>query len=110
MKRIAYLVLVVVAACSYYHTTYSIDAAAPGSGDADAGGNACTGSAYDPCTDNTQCMSMQCHDYRGANIEVCTQSCTPGDNSTCPVDSTGANGSCNSMGNCKPAQANPCTR
>jgi len=110
MPRFAYLVAALVAACSYYHTTYSYDAGSPGA-DGDGGGSdQCTGSAYDPCTDNSQCMSMQCHDYRGAGIEVCTVSCTPGDNSTCPVDSTGANGDCNSMGNCKPAKANSCTR
>jgi hypothetical protein len=107
MRTFASLALVVAAACSYYHTTYSIDASTGGGVDS---GNECTGSAYDPCTGNSQCMSMQCHDYLGAGIEVCTQSCTPGDNSTCPVDSTGANGDCNAMGNCKPAKANSCTR
>ncbi|HTR52089.1 MAG TPA: hypothetical protein VMJ10_15355 [Kofleriaceae bacterium] len=107
MSRFAYLLVGVIAACSYYHTTYLIDA---GSGSDGGGSDECTGAVYDPCTDNTQCMSMQCHDYRGANIEVCTVSCTPGDNSTCPIDATGTNGECNSMGNCKPAQANSCTR
>ncbi|HUJ60348.1 MAG TPA: hypothetical protein VLX92_17725 [Kofleriaceae bacterium] len=73
-------------------------------------GSACTGAVYDPCTSNDQCMSMNCHFYNASNLQVCTQACTAGDNSTCPVDSTGSNGLCNTMGNCKPAAANPCTR
>jgi len=71
---------------------------------------ACTGLVYDSCTDNTQCMSNNCHLYKGDQIQVCTQACTPGDNTTCPVDKTGANGLCNAMGICKPAAANDCTR
>jgi hypothetical protein len=53
-------------------------------------------------------MSNFCHDYNGAGLTVCTITCTPGDNSTCPVDATGSNGFCNNMGNCKPSQANVC--
>jgi len=68
----------------------------------------CTGSAFDPCTTADQCASMNCHLYNGAGIQVCTQVCTPGDNTTCPVDATGANGVCNNMGMCKPAKANDC--
>jgi hypothetical protein len=41
---------------------------------------------------------------------VCTTSCTPGDNTTCPVDSTGNHATCNNMANCKPAAANNCHR
>jgi hypothetical protein len=36
--------------------------------------------------------------------------CTAGDNTTCPIDSTGAHGTCNNMSNCKPAAPNNCTR
>jgi len=73
-------------------------------------GGMCTGSAYDPCTDNTQCMSQMCHLYSMSGFQVCTVTCTIGDNTTCPKDSTGANGTCNNMANCKPAQPNNCTR
>ena len=75
----------------------------------DAGASSCPGVAYDPCTTNDQCMSMNCHAYNSAGFSVCTQACTPLDNSTCPVDSTGVHGTCNMMGNCKPAKANDCT-
>jgi hypothetical protein len=78
--------------------------------DAPPSGGPCTGAVYDPCTTADQCMSQQCHFYMQSNFTVCTQTCTPGDNSTCPVDASGANGVCNNMGRCKPAVANNCTR
>jgi hypothetical protein len=70
----------------------------------------CTGAVYDPCTANAQCMSNNCHLYQGQNLQVCVTTCTPGNNSTCPVDRTGVNGTCNNMGICRPAQANNCMR
>lgn len=78
--------------------------------DGAGGGSACTGAVYDPCTENTQCMSGMCHLYTMANLQVCTTTCTAGDNSTCPTDASGSNGFCNPMSNCKPAVANSCTR
>jgi len=78
--------------------------------DAPPAGKACTGAAYDPCTVATQCMSNNCHLYQQQNLQVCVPTCTPGNNSTCPVDKTGVNGVCNNMGICKPAVANDCTR
>lgn len=98
------------------------DAAPQGSGggggsnsespDAATGSNqglACTGSAYDPCTDNTQCTGGNCKVFGGAGLQVCTVSCTPGDNSTCPTQG-GAVTTCNNMGICKPTAANACSR
>ena len=55
-------------------------------------------------------MSMDCHFYGTSNFTVCTQTCTPGDNSTCPVDATGNHALCNTKGLCKPAAPNNCTR
>lgn len=101
----AIVVCLVAAACSS-HSTTTFDARLDGAGS----GVACTGAIYDPCTSPAQCMSANCHLYMNAGIQVCTQTCTAGMNSTCPVDSTGANGFCNNMGNCKPAKANSCTR
>ncbi len=74
------------------------------------GGNACTNADYDPCTDNTQCTSGNCHLFQQSGFQVCSPACTAGDNTTCPVDSSGANGQCNNMGICKPLAANDCTR
>ena len=73
-------------------------------------GAACTGAVYDPCTTNDQCMSQNCHFYMQSNFTVCVTTCTPNDNTTCPVDSSGQHGQCNMMGICKPAAANACTR
>lgn len=103
-----------------------VDAAAPAgsngsgsnqeSGDAGAQGSgsgsqaaACTGAAYDPCTDNTQCTSGNCKAFGGAGLQVCTVACTPGDNTTCPTQN-GQPATCNNMGICKPAAANACSR
>src|SRR5262249_48845474 len=48
----------------------------------DAPPAACTGVVYDPCTDPSQCTTDTCHTF-GSNLEVCTETCTPNDNSTC---------------------------
>jgi len=93
--------MVVLCACSGDSPPASIDAPA---------GAACTGVAYDPCTSNTQCMSMNCHLYNADQLQVCTVACTPGDNTTCPKDKNGVNGTCNNMAICKPAAANVCNR
>ena len=106
MRTVLWLYLCLIAACKD-DTSTAVDAPkADGAG----GGAACTGAAYDPCTTNDQCMSMNCHFYMMSNFTVCVTTCTPGNNSTCPVDSSGANGVCNMMGICKPAMANNCTR
>jgi len=72
-------------------------------------GPACTNAVYDPCNDNTQCTSGQCRLFNGSNIQVCTTTCTPGDNTTCPMQN-GQPATCNNMGICKPPAANVCTR
>ena len=75
-----------------------------GSGSGSGSGNACTGALYDPCTSNAQCMSGNCHLFSGQGIQVCTATCTPGNNAPCGA------GTCNNMGICKPNAANTCTR
>jgi hypothetical protein len=94
------VLITLLAACSSYEVHL-----------VDSGTNAmrtCLGSAFDPCTTSDQCDSMNCHLYSGTGVQVCTQVCTPGDNTTCPVDATGANATCNGMGICKPSKANDC--
>ena len=100
---------IVLACCLFAACTNSTSPAktdAMGSGS----GSACTGAMYDPCTDNSQCTSMMCHTYAQSGFSVCTQTCTAGDNTTCPVDSSGNHATCNNMSNCKPAAPNNCTR
>ena len=75
---------------------------------------ACTGAVYDPCTDVSQCSASvpggaDCKLFNGVGLQVCTQTCTVGDNSTCPMQG-GVATSCNNMGICKPNAANNCTR
>jgi hypothetical protein len=67
----------------------------------------CTGSAYDPCTDNSQCGSMNCHFYMKNSFTVCTVTCDA--TNPCPMDASGMPGLCNTMGLCKPSVANSCT-
>ncbi len=102
------LSLVIAIACSGSSTTHVDASMIDGAGS----GPLCAGSAYDPCTDPSQCptTAMSCHLFMGSGFQVCTPACTPGNNSTCPVDSTGSNGFCNNMGICKPAAANNCHR
>jgi len=86
--------------------------ATPDAGVTDTDGGAaaaCTGAVYDPCTDASQCQSGMCQLYQQAGIQVCTQTCTPGDSTTCPMQN-GQPAQCNNMGLCKPAAANSCTR
>jgi hypothetical protein len=71
-------------------------------------GPACTGALYDTCTTNEQCMSMSCHSYTAAGLQVCTQACLP--MALCPPDAAGQQVTCNMMGNCKPSVANNCHR
>src|SRR3954466_10517639 len=95
-----FVIIFALGACSSYEV-HTVDA---------QGGQmrTCTGAAFDPCTTNDQCTSANCHLYNGAGLQVCTQVCTVGDNSTCPVDASGANATCNNMGMCKPIKANDC--
>lgn len=83
-------------------------------GEEDTGGGddevaaACTGAVYDPCTDAGQCQSGLCQAFEQDGIQVCTQECTPGDNTTCP-ELNGQPATCNNRGICKPPGANSCT-
>jgi len=66
----------------------------------------CSGSAYDPCVDNADCDSQNCHLYGSAAFTVCTQACDA--SNPCP-DQDGEAVPCNNMGLCRPAAANTCT-
>ena len=79
----------------------------PSAPDAPAG-PACTGAIYDTCMTNDQCMSMICHSYTGAGLQVCTPMCNA--TTPCPNDAAGQPVTCNMMGFCKPSVANSCHR
>jgi len=108
MRRFSFLLLVIWFGCDDGGTTPPADAATPDGATTGDAAAACTGAAYDPCTDNAQCMSNNCRMFNGANLQVCTQTCTPGSNE-CPMQN-GQPVPCNNMGICRPAAANVCTR
>src|SRR5690606_41093735 len=71
---------------------------------------ACTGVAYDSCTDTTNssdCMNgMTCRLFRQDGFTICTPTCDA--DNPCPPDQDGSPVSCNQMGRCK-GQPNACT-
>jgi hypothetical protein len=100
------LILTVLAACSGNQ---------PADVDANPAGPMCTKAYYDLCTTEHDCdvamtgsTSGVCHYFMADNYMICTNTCTPGDNSTCPKDASGTNGTCNMMGLCKPSAPNMC--
>jgi hypothetical protein len=68
---------------------------------------ACTGAAYDPCTDNSQCDSQNCRLFMGQGIQICTQACDA--QNPCPAFD-GQAVPCNMMGRCDPKMQNMCMR
>ena len=71
-----------------------------------AAGRTCTGAAYDPCNDASQCTSGNCKLFMSAGLMVCTQACSA--QNPCPQQN-GADVPCNNMGICRPAAATTCT-
>src|SRR5207249_11505927 len=63
----------------------------------------CTKAAYDPCNDEHDCDSGNCHLFMADGFQVCTTACSA--TLPCPNDSSGAPGTCNTMMICKPAAA-----
>ena len=61
---------------------------------------------YNPCNDEHDCMSGMCQLFATAGLQVCTQPCSAA--MPCPIDATGAIGTCTAAGLCQPAAANPC--
>jgi hypothetical protein len=89
-----------------------------GCGGDDAGGTvdtfvqlpACTGVAYDRCTDTTNysdCQNgMMCRLFNSDGFTICTPTCDA--SNPCPNDKNGNPVTCNMMGRCK-ATPNSCT-
>ena len=109
MTRIVLLAAVLFGCSTDSNPPPAIDAPGSAGSDGSGGGSACTGAVYDPCTDPAQCQSGNCHLFMGNGFQVCTQACTPGDNTTCPTQN-GAAATCNNMGICKPPGPNDCTQ
>jgi len=63
----------------------------------------CTGAVYDTCTNEHECISMDCRVV--GSVEVCTQSCST--TVPCP-DFNGEPVTCNAGGLCEPTVAREC--
>lgn len=48
-------------------------------------GAACDGSVYDFCDSGSDCQSGMCHLFQASGFQVCTTTCSPGDDSSCPA-------------------------
>lgn len=75
-------------------------------------GRKCDGSLYDPCLSEHDCMTanMDCRNFMGDGFQVCSKSCTPGDDASCGATLDGRAATCNMMGQCKPPGANDCVQ
>jgi hypothetical protein len=72
--------------------------------------HSCTGELDVSCLQEHECTSNNCRSFAADGIQVCTMTCTAGDDSTCPRTTDGKTVTCNQMGICKPPAANACTR
>lgn len=75
-------------------------------------GRKCDGQLYDRCLEEHDCGTTQpdCRNFAGDNFQVCTKTCTFGDDSTCGTTLDGRAATCNMMGICKPPSPNDCVR
>ncbi len=105
MRIVVCLFVALLAACNA-GTNSPPAADAPKPIDAPAGVK-CTKALYDPCADNTGCLSANCKLFNGAGFQVCTQACSAA--MPCPAQAGQAAPTCNNMGICKPVAANACT-
>ncbi len=77
-------------------------------GDTPAGDITCAGNLYDQCMDEHDCMSMNCHNFITEGFQVCSISCTPGNDATCMTTLDGKKATCSATGICTPPAANNC--
>ena len=74
----------------------------------------CDGTLYDACSDEHDCMSNNCHNFMMQQFQVCSTTCTVGDDSPCMTTSDGKKATCvaisttGNAGICTPPAANDC--
>lgn len=92
------LVVLIVGACT---------GSAPANFDS---GRTCNGTIYDRCLQEHDCMpeAMDCRPFTGDGFQVCTKTCTVGDDASCGKTLDGRQATCNSLGICKPPGPNDC--
>jgi len=71
-------------------------------------GRTCNGTNYDRCLQEHDCMSGDCRNFIAESFQVCTKTCTVGDNATCGTTLDGRQATCNPMGICQPPGPNEC--
>jgi hypothetical protein len=71
-------------------------------------GRLCSGQLYDRCLQEHDCASMDCRNFMAEGFEVCSKSCTVGDDSTCGKTLDGRQATCDALGICKPPGPNEC--
>ncbi|HEX8113285.1 MAG TPA: hypothetical protein VF516_36395 [Kofleriaceae bacterium] len=101
MRMLIATLLVLAGACT---------GAAPG------GSRTCAGNLYDACLTEHDCMMGNCVNFMAARFQVCSVSCTVGDDTPCMTNDRGQKASCmpisagSSNGVCTPPAENDCTR
>ncbi len=83
-------------------------------GAAPSGSRTCAGNLYDACLDEHDCMSGNCVNFMAARFQVCSVSCTVGDDTPCMTNDRGQPATCKAVtgtaGICTPPAENDCTR
>ena len=74
-------------------------------------GRTCAGNLYDPCQQEHDCMAANpdCRNFTTAGFQVCSKTCTVGDDTTCGMTFDGQKATCAAPGICTPPAANACT-
>lgn len=70
-------------------------------------GRTCDGANYDRCLQEHDCMSGDCRNFPADGFQVCSKTCTVGDDTTCGKTLDGRQATCNA-GICKPPGPNEC--
>lgn len=73
-------------------------------------GRPCNGTLYDRCLSEHDCgtTNPDCRNFMTDGFQVCSKSCTVGNDASCGMTLDGRAATCNMMGICKPAGANDC--
>jgi hypothetical protein len=73
-------------------------------------GRTCDGTLYDHCLSEHDCGATDpdCRNFMADGFQVCSKSCTVGDDASCGMTLDGRAATCNTMGICKPPAANDC--
>lgn len=91
--RMSIAMLLVLAACA---------------GDEPSNTRTCAGNLYDACLQEHDCASGNCHNFTAEGFQVCSTTCTPGDDAPCMTTLDGKPATCSANAICTPAVPNEC--